>query len=105
MTADRSQVEELARDIAAIELQLGIGEVRGYADALAPFLAALGYQRITPDSIVVPREPTEEMVNAAYEEMRPIFAEDLCEPNPNDWAKAYRAMLAATSPSNEGEEP
>ncbi len=52
---------------------------------------------------MVPKEPTEEMCDAGYTAARAIFEEDGCEPNPHDWAKCYKAMLAAApSPAPDG---
>lgn len=81
-------------------------------------------QRITPDSIVVPREPTEEMVRAGlafvgrishdkFDRLKTTAAH-LGEPfsDQNGWwlvhfdgeiKQLYAAILAATSPSSEGE--
>lgn len=134
MIADRSQVEELAREIATFEVDrdeqeraegraarvgkmvggVFVETVRTRDEMIAAYstdedvtlklaerLLALGYQRITPDSIVVPREPTEEMLKAAVGD---DFLTDEQESSFVWRAKYYyRAMLAATSPSREGE--
>jgi hypothetical protein len=38
-------------------------------------------------------EPDEAMIEAGYKSIRHVFEDQRCEPNPHDWAVAFRAMI------------
>ena len=59
-------------------------------------LTALGYRRVGPGEVVVPHDPTEEMIDAGRDE-----TVGCCNPTGREARILFQAMLAA-APSREG---
>ena len=50
---------------------------------------------MSDEMVLAPRVATEEMKLAGYSALIHVFEDEMCEPNPEDWGRAYTSMVQA----------
>ncbi len=53
---------------------------------------------MSDEMVLAPRVATEEMKLAGYSALIHVFEDEMCEPNPEDWGRAYASMIEAFDP-------
>jgi hypothetical protein len=51
--------------------------------------------KMSDEMVLAPRVATEEMKLAGYSALIHVFEDEMCEPNPEDWGRAYASMVQA----------
>lgn len=94
-TNDKGGVEELACDLRSC---LWFEE---HADQVALWLIGAGYRKVGPESVIVPREPTAEIMMAisANAEWLPNGSPSAVLERMMRSGTVYRAMIAASTPT------